>query len=56
MGFFKDLEIEVIEMFVIDGVHESQIAKVTGLSLIEVYDILERYERSDYDYDYDYEE
>lgn len=52
MGYFKNLEIEVIEMFVVDGANEIQIAKVTGLPLIEVHEILAAYERNEYDYDY----
>ncbi len=50
MGYFKNLEIDVIEMHRVDGLKEAQIAKITGLSLTEVNEILAAYENRDMDY------
>jgi hypothetical protein len=51
MGYFKDRELEIIEMYTIDGMKETQIATATGASLLEVHDVLAAYERGDMDYD-----
>ena len=51
MGFFKNLEIDVIEMYREDGMKEQEIAKSLGISLTEVHDILAKYEDRDMDYD-----
>jgi hypothetical protein len=51
MGYFKNLEIDVIEMYREDGLREVEIAKITGLSLTEVNEILASYENRDMDYD-----
>ena len=51
MGYFKNLEIDVIEMYRVDGLRETEIAKITGLSLTEVNEILASYENRDMDYD-----
>lgn len=51
MGYFKNLEIEVIEMYRFDGLREVEISKITGLSLTEVHEILAAYEKRDMDYD-----
>lgn len=51
MGYFKNLEIDVIEMYSRDGMKEREIATATGLSVLEVHDILAAYERGDLDYD-----
>ena len=48
MGFFKDLEIDVIDMFHSDGMKETEIATATGLPVVEVHRILAAYE-NDYD-------
>ena len=50
MGYFKNLEIDVIEMYRVDGLKEAEIAKITGLSLSEVNEILAAYENRDADY------
>lgn len=50
MGYFKNLEIDVIDMYREDGLKEEEIAKITGLSLTEVNDILAAYENRDVDY------
>ncbi len=50
MGYFKNLEIDVIEMHRVDGLKEAEIARVTGLSLTEVNEILAAYENRDMDY------
>jgi hypothetical protein len=51
MGYFKNLEIDVIEMYRHDGLREVEIAKITGLSVTEVNEILAAYEKRDMDYD-----
>ena len=51
MGYFKNLEIDVIEMYSRDGMKEMEIARSTGLKLTEVHDILAKYENGDFDYD-----
>jgi len=51
MGFFKNVEIDVIDMYRVDGMKEREIATATGLSVLEVHDILAAYERGDLDYD-----
>jgi hypothetical protein len=51
MGYFANAEIDVIEMYRLDGMKEREIATATGLSVLEVHDILARYERGDLDYD-----
>ncbi len=50
MGYFKNLEIDVIEMYREDGLREVEIAKITGLSVTEVHEILAAYENRDVDY------
>lgn len=50
MGYFKNLEIDVIEMYRVDGLREVEIAKITGLSVTEVNEILAAYENRDMDY------
>ena len=50
MGYFKNLEIDVIEMYRVDGLKETEIAKITGLALSEVNEILAAYENRDADY------
>lgn len=50
MGFFKNLEIDVIEMYREDGMKEQEIAKSLGISLTEVHEILAKYEDGDMDY------
>mgnify|MGYP006267312061 CR=1 FL=1 len=53
MGFFKNIEIDVIEMFQEDGMKETEIAKSLGISLTEVHNIIARFEADDYDRDPD---
>jgi len=67
MGFFKDREIDVIDMFHSEGMKEAEIARSLGISLTEVYAILaaydddcdanadESYDESDSDDDYNAE-
>jgi len=50
MGYFKNLEIDVIDMYREDGLREVEIAKITGLSVTEVHEILSAYENRDMDY------
>lgn len=50
MGYFKNLEIDVIDMYRNDGLREVEIAKITGLSLTQVHEILSSYENRDMDY------
>lgn len=51
MGFFKERELEIIEMYTIDGMKEIEIAKRVGATLLEVHDVLAAHERGDMDYD-----
>lgn len=51
MGFFKNLEIDVIDMFHSDEMKVTEIATATGLPLTEVLRILAAYESQDMDYD-----
>ena len=53
MGYFANLEIEVIEMFREDGMKETEIAKSLGISIVEVHNIIARFEAEDYDRDPD---
>ena len=67
MGYFKEIEIDVIDMFHSEGMKEAEIAKSLGISLTEVYAILaaydndcdvnadESYDESDSDDDYNAE-
>lgn len=51
MGYFKDLEIDIIDMYHSDGMKEIEIAKSLGLPLTQVHDVLAAYERGDLDHD-----
>jgi transposase len=51
MGYFKDLEIDIIDMYHSDGMKEVEIAKSLGLPLTQVHDVLAAYERGDLDHD-----
>ena len=51
MGYFKNLEVDAIEMFVQDNMSEMEIARATGLKLTEVHDIIAKYQNGDFDYD-----
>ena len=44
MGFFKEREIDVIDMFHSEGMKEAEIAKSLGISLTEVHEILAAYD------------
>jgi len=55
MGFFKDVEIDVIDMFHSDGMKETEIATSLGISLTQVHEILAAYDRRDDDADADEE-
>ena len=55
MGFFKDIEIDVIDMFHSDGMKETDIAISLGISLTQVHEILAAYDRRDDDADTDEE-
>ena len=50
MGFFTEQESEVIDMYTVDGMKEQEIAKATGLTLLEVNDIIYKYENGEVDY------
>ena len=51
MGYFKDLQIDIVEMYFHDGMKETEIAKSLGLSLTQVHEVLAAYENRDTDYD-----
>jgi DNA-directed RNA polymerase specialized sigma subunit len=55
MGFFKDIEIDVIDMYHSDGMKETEIATSLGISLTQVHEILAAYDRRDDDADADEE-
>ena len=52
MGFFKDIEIDVIDMFHSDGMKETEIATSFGIPLTQVKQILAAYD-NDCDADVD---
>jgi DNA-directed RNA polymerase specialized sigma24 family protein len=45
MGFFKEIEIDVIDMYHSDGMKESEIATSLGIPLTQVHSILAAYEK-----------
>jgi predicted transcriptional regulator len=51
MGFFKDLEIDIIDMYREDGMKETEIAKSLGISVTQVHQVLSKYDEGDFDYD-----
>ena len=51
MGYFKNVEIDVIDMYHSDGMKEKEIAVSLGIPLKEVHEILAAYENRDMDYD-----
>ena len=51
MGFFKEIEIDVIDMFHSEGMKETEIATSLGISLTQVNEILAAYDRRDDDAD-----
>jgi transposase len=51
MGYFKELEIDVVEMYREDGMSELEIAKSLGISLTHVHEVLAKFEHGDHDYD-----
>ena len=53
MGFFKEIEIDVIDMFHSEGMKETEIATSLGISLTQVHEILAAYDRRDDDADTD---
>lgn len=50
MGYFKNLEFDVIEMYREEGMKEHEIAKSLAISLTQVNQILSKYEDGDCDY------
>ena len=51
MGYFKDLEIDIIDMYREDGMKEQEIAKSLGVSITQVHQVLSKYDEGDFDYD-----
>jgi hypothetical protein len=51
MGYFKNIEIDVIDMYRSEGMKETEIATSLGIPLSEVHAILSDYENRDMDYD-----
>ena len=45
MGYFANLEIDVIDMYHSDGMKESEIATSLGISLTQVHEILAAYDK-----------
>ena len=50
MGFFKDLELDILEMYREEGMKEHEIAKSLGISLTQVHQVLSKYDEGDFDY------
>lgn len=50
MGYFKDLEIDVIDAFD-DGMEVDEIAELTGLSINDVQEIVNKYIDGEFDCD-----
>jgi transposase len=53
MGYFANLEIDVIEMFREDGMKETEIAASLGIPVVVVHEVIARWEAEDYDRDPD---
>ena len=51
MGYFKNIEIDIIDMYCNDGMKEEEISKSLGVSLEMVHDVISCYERGEIDYD-----
>ena len=51
MGYFANLEIDVIEMFHEDNMKETEIAASLGISVVDIHKIIARWESEDYDRD-----
>ena len=49
MGFFSNLEISVLEMYLQDGMKEREIARSLGIELSMVHEVLANYENTDVD-------
>ena len=57
MGFFKEIEIDVIDMYHSEGMKETEIATSLGISLTQVHEILAAYDDDcDADADESYDE
>ena len=46
MGRFSDMQIEIVDMYVSDGMSEEEIAKSLGISLLDVHSVLDEYENT----------
>lgn len=46
MGRFSDMQIDIVDMYVSDGMSEEEIAKSLGISLLEVHSVLDEYENT----------
>lgn len=51
MGYFKDLEIDIIDMYRSDGMKETEIAKSLGVTITQVHQVLSKYDEGEFDYD-----
>ena len=51
MGYFANLEIDVIGMFHEDDMKETEIAAFLGISVVDIHKIIARREAEDYDRD-----
>jgi DNA-directed RNA polymerase specialized sigma subunit len=45
MSYFKNIEIDVIDMYHSDGMKEAEIATSLGISLMQVHEILAAYDK-----------
>lgn len=50
MGYFADLEIEILELYE-EGVEPKSIARITGATLTDVIEVISRFEQGEYDED-----
>jgi hypothetical protein len=51
MGLFKNIEIDIIDMYCNDDMKKEEISKSLGVSLEIVHDVISCYERGEIDYD-----
>ena len=50
MGYFADLEIEILELYA-EGIEPRSIARITGQTLTDVIEVISKFEQDEYDED-----
>lgn len=48
MGYFADLEIEILELYA-EGIEPKSIARITGVTLTDVIEVISKFEDGEYD-------